>query len=487
MENEFHDFLSREEIIQRIKELSLTFYMLDDTEITTIIKNSQDTTNITDYEISQIIKNIKTSIDSLSQPSLDIMSSVSKVIENYDYKNWKTDKILGRGVYGVVTKQTFDDKKLAFKTFDMEMYDIPGDFICEVGTYAILTAIESENTPKLIGFNFKKLGIATELFTINLSRFTPMPEYETETTAKRKQLLPEIIDMLLESLADIQSVGIIHNDIKPDNMLITLNPDGSVVKACLTDFGLSSSVPQIGWLCYANAFRAPELWADGLKKDSYSSFATDCWAFGTSIIFLCTGEIYYENDVSFMTKPILPTDDMTSKLSKYLRPDQVDTINRMISWNPKDRCITRNIVKIPDRLWNVEITDIETGFSELYKKFHVKPFTMAMTIDIFYRYCNYEIETDLRLSAICALYIASLWAGIKLIDGNCAKQKCAKDFANKTIYKHREITKHTLHMLNKLNGLIWLPGLDKVVENLSGPSKDIEKKLKTIDLTSLLE
>ena len=99
------EILKRQEIIQRIKELALTFQMLNANEILTIIKNSQDTTNIADYEIMQIIKNIKASIGNLSQSSLDIMSSVSKVIENYDQKKWTSGKTLGEGTFGVVKIQ----------------------------------------------------------------------------------------------------------------------------------------------------------------------------------------------------------------------------------------------------------------------------------------------------------------------------------------------------------------------------------------------
>jgi serine/threonine protein kinase len=491
--------MDRQEIIQRIKELVLTFQMLKANEIITIIKNSQDTTNITDYEIMQIIKNIKTSIGTLdSQPSLDIMSSVSKVIENYDQKNWTSSKTLGEGTFGVVKIQEYDGKKVAFKEIKNKS-NITHDFISEVGSYAILTAIGSENTPKLVGFNISSsdpLGIAIELADTDLDNWIydfPLyyePGYE-QGKEKQKQMLPVIVDKLLESLTEIQSVGIMHNDIKPQNMLLTLNPDGTVAKAVITDFGSASSFSKKGPNICTPHFRAPEVW-----KGGYTSFASDCWSFAMSIINLCS-RIYYYNgeDPNKFTKPHLPTENMTGKMSTYLRPDQVDLINHMISWEPNDRCVKRTTIKYSDRNWAIPANTILTHrmFNILFEwmqqvkhKYVLQPHTLAVAIDIIFRFYNnldpnlFDLDI-LQLSAVCALHIASLWGQEFPLDIGEYVYITAK------AYSKEQIIKHTHEMLKVINGLLWVPGLDGAIKNLTGPTKEIQNKLETMaDFNDLL-
>jgi serine/threonine protein kinase len=505
------EILKRQEIIQRIKELALTFQMLNANEILTIIKNSQDTTNITDYEIMQIIKNIKASIGNLSQSSLDIMSSVSKVIENYDQKKWTSGKTLGEGTFGIVKIQEYDGKKVAFKEIK-DNQEISDDFIHEVGSYAILTAIGSENTPKLVGFNVKNgpgfslgiesdgtviggsLGIAIELADTDLYNWIKAfpdrtePDYQ-EGVEKRKQLLPIIVDKLLESLAEIQSVGIMHNDIKPGNMLLTLNPDGSVAKAVITDFGGASSFPRKGPNICTSYFRAPEVWKGGM-----TSFASDCWSFGISIVYLCSRIHYYEEDPNTIDRPRLPTKDMTERLSKYLRPDQVELINHMVSWETRDRCVKRVITAMPARNWSLPENSVITRkmlnilFDWLHDvkiKFKMERMTLAMAFDIIFRYYNnipinlFSINT-LQLSGISALYIASLWT-------DYYPEVSHFVYISAETYNSQEIIQHTFDMLKAINGLLYVPGLDKVVENLTGPIKEIREKLKTIkDFNELL-
>ena len=508
IDGNYYDTFSRQEIIQRIKELALTFQMLNANEILTIIKNSQDTTNITDYEIMQIIKNIKASIGNLSQSSLDIMTSVSKVIENYDQKKWTSGKTLGEGSFGVVKIQEYDGKKVAFKKIK-NTGEISNDFIREVGSYAILTAIGSENTPKLVGFdisnkNTKRLGIAIELADTDLQNWInnfPLPGNSgyQEGVEKRQEMLPIIVDKLLESLVEIQSVGIIHGDIKPGNMLLTLNQDGTVAKAVITDFGLASSSPRKGPDIYTEPFRAPEVWKGGM-----TSFASDCWAFGISIVYLCSRIYYYYEDPNVIASrrhdqgkvdKRLPTQDMTDRMLKYLRPDQVELINHMISWEHLSRCIKRVITAMPARNWSLPENSVLTNkmvgllfewLNDVKVKFRLKSATLAITFDIIFRYYN-AIPTSLfskatfQLSSLSAMYIASLWIQ------DYAPEVTDFVYICDNQYTSEQIVKHTFEMLKAINGLLYVPGLDKAVEKLSGKSK-VSKMLKIMrNFNELLE
>ena len=476
--------LSRSDMIQRVKEIATTFKELDDKDIAVIIKNAYDTSNITDLELANIINNIKISIDNLTRPLYvsDMLDVVSSTIKDFNYSQWTQGKKLGEGSYGVVKIAEMGDEKIAFK--NIKEYKISSDLIKEIGSYAILTAIGSQNTSKLVGFNLesKNFGIATELATMDL--FTWI---HTTNIQIIKNMLPTIVDNLLKSLGEIQSAGIVNCDIKPANMLLTIQDD-TVLKTVITDFGMASSFPGNGPFLYTEPFRAPEIWEGGK-----ATFSSDCWAFGHSILSLCLGNNYYYRDSSEFTKKAkLPNDEMTRQMS-FLRADQVDLINNMLSWEPANRCIKRVTTKVPTRNWSLSkgsqdipennvLTNKMMGilFSWLAILCEMNEYqnhTLSLAIDIVFRfYNNYPVDkfskNKLQLIGLSSLYISSLWG--------------ESDPANITEFERysvSDINEMIFTILKTINGLVWVPGLPE----LSGDWSSLSKMLKeTNDYNNLL-
>lgn len=469
--------LSRSDMIQRVKEIAMTFKDLDDKDIAIIIKNAYDTSNITDLELVNIISNIKTSIDNLTLPLYitDMLETVSSTVKDFNYSQWTQGKKLGEGSYGIVQIAEMGDEKIAFK--NIKEYKISKDLIKEIGSYAILTAIGSQNTPKLVGFNLESenFGIAIELATTDLYTWV------RETPPSRmKKVMPTIVDNLLKSLGEIQSVGIINCDIKPANMLLTIQGD-NVLKTVITDFGLASSFPGNGPFLYTEAFRAPEIW-DG----ETATFSSDCWAFGQSILCLCMGgRFYYRDSSEFTKKAKLPNNAVTTLMSKYLREDQVELINHMLTWEPANRCIKRVTAKVPTRNWSLPQNDVLTNkmmgilfgwLSIACDQLLFKKHTLIMAIDIVFRfYNNYPIENysknKLQLVGICSLYISSLWGE--------EDPAIISEYIQISDYKYTEtqITEMTFLVLKTINGLLWVTGLPELPE-LSGDWSSIGKLLK---------
>lgn len=120
-------------------------------------------------------------------------------------------------------------------------------------------------------------------------------------------------------------------------------------------------------------------------------------------------------------------------------------------------------------------------------KFKLHTGTLAMTIDIIFRYYH-VIPTNLfdidkiQLSGICAMYIASLWA-----------EKYApevRDFVyiSAKTYTDDQVIQHTHTMLKAINGLLYVPGLNRVTQKLMGTRKEITEMLDSIkDFNDLLE
>lgn len=86
-----------------------------------------------------------------------------------------------------------------------------------------------------------------------------------------------IVMNILHGLAAIHQKGIVHCDIKPENVKIGISPDGKTITSVkIIDFGLSRPIGEIKE-CSAGThdYMAPEV-ANGQSKD----FSLDIWSFG---------------------------------------------------------------------------------------------------------------------------------------------------------------------------------------------------------------
>jgi hypothetical protein len=79
------------------------------------------------------------------------------------------------------------------------------------------------------------------------------------------------------------------------------------------------------------------------------------------------------------------------------------------------------------------------------------------------------------------MYIASLWIQ------DYAPEVTDFVYICDNQYTSEQIVKHTFEMLKAINGLLYVPGLDKAVEKLSGKSQ-VSKMLKNMrDFNELVE
>jgi eukaryotic-like serine/threonine-protein kinase len=125
-----------------------------------------------------------------------------------------------------------------------------------------------------------------------------------EILAERRRLAPAealaVMEQVLAALGSAHHAGLVHRDVKPENVLVAESPGGgnlvdAVVK--VADFGLARAVeasaedPDPGHLMATVAYVAPELVADG-SADPRS----DVYSAGVMLFEMLTGRVPYDGD-----------------------------------------------------------------------------------------------------------------------------------------------------------------------------------------------
>ncbi|MDT4852470.1 Protein kinase domain protein [compost metagenome] len=132
---------------------------------------------------------------------------------------------------------------------------------------------------------------------------------------------------IASGISEIHSVGIIHRDIKPNNM--KLDPEG-IIK--IYDFGLARSgfdAATVGFIG-TQGFAAPELFA---ANPTFTN-AIDVYAFGATALFLATGtlpnELIYANG-----RPVSQSHFNVIPLS--IETEVINTLNQCLFFSPDQR------------------------------------------------------------------------------------------------------------------------------------------------------
>ncbi|MFC1023965.1 serine/threonine-protein kinase [Pasteurella multocida] len=128
--------------------------------------------------------------------------------------------------------------------------------------------------------------------------YIAMPFYENGSLkslmAKRMLTAREIIRYAIQfisGVAHIHSKGLLHLDIKPDNILISDNDE-----ALLSDFGLADYTDDNGWYQVTKHYvkhTAPEIWDDNGNCLGWATVQFDIFQIGLTLYRMCIGDIAF--------------------------------------------------------------------------------------------------------------------------------------------------------------------------------------------------
>jgi len=153
----------------------------------------------------------------------------------------------------------------------------------------------------------------------------PQAALEQSPEREREPLLRQVADEVARALAHLHGRGIVHHDVKPDNLL--LDPQG---KTTLIDLGLatglSQGMPARGTLPYL----APEALAGGGDQ------RVDLYALGATLFELCTGTPPFvgENAQQVIERILQQTPRLQLP---WLSPDMAELILALLSKDPLRR------------------------------------------------------------------------------------------------------------------------------------------------------
>ena len=186
-----------------------------------------------------------------------------------------SDEVLGYGSSGtVVFKGTFQGRAVAVKR-------LLRDFV-NVASKEVSLLESADNHPNVIRYFYKELTpsfllIALELCPASLAEVVEKPNdfRDLSVLLDPKRALRQISS----GLRHLHSLSIVHRDIKPQNILVSLSSNGRALKMLLSDFGLSKKLDSVAQTSFSQTmnnpggtvgWRAPEILRGDVNLDAGS-------------------------------------------------------------------------------------------------------------------------------------------------------------------------------------------------------------------------
>uniref|UniRef100_A0A8D0HVH9 calcium/calmodulin-dependent protein kinase n=1 Tax=Sphenodon punctatus TaxID=8508 RepID=A0A8D0HVH9_SPHPU len=187
------------------------------------------------------------------------------------------------------------------------------------------------------GFHYLVFDLVTggELFEDIVAR-----EYYSEADASH------CIQQILEAVLHCHQMGVVHTDLKPENLLLASKCKGAAVK--LSDFGLAIEVQgdQQAWFGFAGTpgYLSPEV----LRKEAYGK-PVDIWACGVILYILLVGyPPFWDEDQHKLYQQIKAgAYDFPSPEWDTVTPEAKNLINQMLTINPAKRITAHEALKHP--------------------------------------------------------------------------------------------------------------------------------------------
>ena len=163
-----------------------------------------------------------------------------------------------------------------------------------------------------------------------LARGGPLPPAEVRRLATQ----------LCGALEAAHRAGVVHRDIKPQNVLVGPNPGAVDVRLC--DFGLARVADSAGLTTRSTVLGTPEYMAPEVIVDAYADPRSDIYSVGALLFEASTGRLPFRADTPFqlMRRHVEEPAPRPRDISPELPPAIDSAIARALSKEPLDRFAT---------------------------------------------------------------------------------------------------------------------------------------------------
>ncbi|KAG4066406.1 hypothetical protein HA402_007042 [Bradysia odoriphaga] len=229
------------------------------------VKNSVNLHNVT-YELDE--KFLESGIDPADVPE-------------YILNNYVLGEVIGNGNFAAVLKMKdkATNKDFALKIIDKSMCKGKEHYID-----AEVRVMKKLNHPHIMSL-YKDIDTVNNMYLIlEYVSGGDLFDVITKLTRFSEAQARIMIRHLASAMAYIHSLGIVHRDVKPENLLVEMGPNGTFTELKLADFGLACEVVEpLFAVCGTPTYVAPEI----LMETGYG-LKIDVWAAGIILyIMLC--------------------------------------------------------------------------------------------------------------------------------------------------------------------------------------------------------
>ena len=343
--------------------------------------NLENTQNeINDNEKKELIQNGK-----YYQKLSDNLSEYIKQYYNKtnDYPKttlsfYKFGRLIGRGAFGKVNLglHVLSGKIVAIKSFNKKNFPNEKSKEKIYNEINLMKTLHHNSIVKILE------TLETENYILVIMENVSggdLLSFVKKRTKLNEKISKFIFKQLINAIKYIHSKGIIHRDIKLDNILIDLNNNIKI-----GDFGIGkyfSKGEKIKDKCGTPAYIAPEI----LQNCPYEGPPVDIWSSGVVLYAMLNGTVPFKaNNLKDLHKLILTGNYTNINNISY---EAQDLLKKLLEIDPKKRISINNILNHPWLNYNGNKNNIDDGKIKLFTKAEI---ILLSKENVDYRICEKE-------------------------------------------------------------------------------------------------
>ncbi|XP_015588609.1 serine/threonine-protein kinase/endoribonuclease IRE1 [Cephus cinctus] len=261
---------------------------------------------------------------------------------------FSTGEVLGKGCEGTfVYKGEFDGRSVAVKRL------LPDCFTFADREVALLR--ESDAHPNVVRYFCTEQDRMFRYIALELAEAT-LQDYVAGRYDKNKISAKNILQQATSGLAHLHFLDIVHRDIKPHNVLLSMPGPRGEVRAMISDFGLCKKL-QLGRMSFSrrSGVTGTDGWiAPEMLNGERTTCAVDIFSLGCVFYYVLSGGKHPFGDTLRRQANILCGESYLSELQGISESDRelaLVLVKAMIAENPGDRPPATAVHKYPI-FWN---------------------------------------------------------------------------------------------------------------------------------------